>query len=159
MAKRDELRARWMSPDGLIRIEGLAREGLTDEQLADKIGIARSTFYEWCKKHRKFADAIKCGKAPVDVQVENALLKSALGHKETVKKAVRSVDGIIYVDEEIYYPPQTAAQIFWLKNRRPDRWRDKPPVAETPHEESTVDKLIKMVFDLQNAQRTDELDS
>lgn len=149
MAKRDETRAEWLSPDGLLRVEGWAREGLTDEQIADNMGICRSTFYEWQKRNRAFVAAIKRGKAPVDVQVENALLKAALGYTQTVRKAVRSAEGYCYVDEEVYYPPQTAAQIFWLKNRRPDRWRDKPS-PDTPREESVIDKLTKEFFELQN---------
>lgn len=155
MAKRDETREAWLAPDGLLRVEGWAREGLTDEQIADNMGICRSTFYEWQKRHRAFALAVKRGKAPVDVQVENALLKSALGYTQTVKKAVRSAEGYYcYVDEEVYFPPQTAAQIFWLKNRRPDRWRDKP-APETPREESIVDRLTRELIGIQSA-KSDE---
>ena len=64
-------------------LEGWARDGLTDEQIFTKMGIARDTFYAWSKKFTDFSDAIKKGRAPVDVEVENALLKRALGYDWT----------------------------------------------------------------------------
>lgn len=129
---------KWLEPENLILLEGWARDGLTDEQIAYNIGISRKTLAEWKKKYSDISDTLKKGKEIVDIQVENALLKKALGMKETVKKAikVREVkynDGkrvsekehIEYVDEEVFVPPDTTAQIFWLKNRKPDKWRDK----------------------------------
>jgi len=91
----------WLTKDGLTLISGWARDGLIDEQIAHNMGIATGTLYEWKKKFPEIADALKTGKEVVDYQVENALLDKAL-------------DG------------DTTAQIFWLKNRRPDKWRDKP---------------------------------
>lgn len=148
MGIRDEMRTQWLSADGLLRIEGWAREGLTDEQLAGRMGIARCTLYEWKQKHKALRDAIKSGKAPVDTMVENALLKSALGFENTVRKAIKVDDKIVYVNETTYYPPNTAAAIFWLKNRRPDRWRDKP-VEEKAQGESTIDILTRELFEMQ----------
>ena len=127
----------WTDPDALTRIEGWAREGLTEEQIAGNMGISRSTLKLWKKKELTISAALKKGKAPVDQAVENAMLTAALGHFETVRKAVKLktrqiVDGQIietehveYVEETIYIPPNVTAQIFWLKNRRPARWRDK----------------------------------
>lgn len=130
--------AKWLEPEGLLLLESWARDGLTDEQIAHNMGISRKTLAEWKKKYGDISDTLKKGKEIVDIQVENALLKKALGMKETVKKAikVREVkynDGkrvsekehIEYVDEEVFVPPDTTAQIFWLKNRKPDKWRDK----------------------------------
>lgn len=103
------------------------------------MGVTVKTFYEWQARFVEFREAIKRGKAPVDIQVENALLKSALGHKVTVKKPIKvkkvqmkvgegriETETIEYAEEEVYIPPNSVAQIFWLKNRRPDKWRDKP---------------------------------
>ena len=81
--------------DGLLLLEGWARDGLTDEQIAHNMGITAKTLYEWKNAHSEICEALKKGKEVVDYQVENALLASAL-------------DG------------NTTAQIFWLKNRRPD---------------------------------------
>lgn len=91
---------RWLTEEGLLLLEGWARDGLTDEQLAKNIGISIRTFYEWKEKFPQFSQSLKKGKEVVDYEVENALLSSAL-------------DG------------NTTAQIFWLKNRRPDKWRDR----------------------------------
>lgn len=130
----------WRSEDGLISIEGWAREGLSNEQLADKMGINAGTLYRWKDKYSEICEAIKKGKAPVDFKVENQLLKSALGYYVTVKKPVKlrmkkqekgvtlEKEIIEYTDEEIYIPPNPAAIFFWLKNRKPDKWRDKQEV-------------------------------
>lgn len=89
----------WLTEDGLILLKGWARDGLTDEQIAHNCGISTTTLYNWKNKHIEIFEALKKGKEVVDYQVENAMLKSAL-------------EG------------NTVAQIFWLKNRRPDKWRD-----------------------------------
>ena len=72
---------RWLEPDGLLRLEGWARDGLTDEQIAHNIGIAPKTLYEWKKRYGEICKALKKGKEVVDIQVENALLKRALGYE------------------------------------------------------------------------------
>lgn len=119
----------WLTPDGITRLEAWARDGLTDEQIAHNMGICRDTLIEWKKKFPDISDALKRGKEVVDIEVENALLKRALGYdyteervevsKENGKKTVKTTQTVKHV------PPDTTAQIFWLKNRRPDRWRDK----------------------------------
>jgi hypothetical protein len=81
-------------------LQGWARNGLTDEQIASNMGISTCTLYDWKKKYTDIAKALKKGKEVVDLAVENALLKKALAG-------------------------DTTAMIFWLKNRRPDRWRDR----------------------------------
>nr|DAX13533.1 MAG TPA: terminase small subunit [Bacteriophage sp.] len=142
---------KWLEPENLILLEGWARDGLTDEQIAYNIGISRKTLAEWKKKYSDISDTLKKGKEIVDIQVENALLKKALGMKETVKKAikVREVkynDGkrvsekehIEYVDEEVFVPPDTTAQIFWLKNRKPDKWRDKVENVNTTDDDKVI---------------------
>lgn len=138
----------WLTADGLTLLEGWAREGLTDEQIAKKAGICRDTLYRWMREHPDISDAIKKGKAPVDIEVENALLKSALGHVVKIRKPIKvrtkkqlkdkgtiEEEHIEYAEEEVYIPPQTVAQLFWLKNRRPDRWREKPAEAAPVTEE------------------------
>ncbi|MCC4470028.1 terminase [Limosilactobacillus reuteri] len=69
----------WHSKEQLEKLVGWARDGLTDEQIAKNIGIRRPTLYAWKKAHPDIADALKKGKEVVDVEVENALLKRALG--------------------------------------------------------------------------------
>ena len=145
----------WLTPDGLLTVEGFARDGLTDEQIAQKIGIGMTTFYRWQEQYRDFRDAIKKGKAPVDVQVENALLKRALGYteEETITEIVEQQDG--RKKKQVrkvmrIFPPDTTAQIFWLKNRRPDRWRDKIEQVQTVGNE-----LLESLIELERRTRRD----
>lgn len=81
----------WLTPEGLLIIEGWARDGLIDEQIAKNIGISRSTLSVWKTKYPDISDALKKGKEVVDREVENALLKRALGYRytETTKEAVK----------------------------------------------------------------------
>lgn len=117
----------WLTEDGLTLLEGWAREGLTDEQLAGKMQINPATLYDWKKKYPKISEALKKGKEIVDIQVENALLKRALGYEFQEERVERSVkDGVKVVQTIKHVVPDVTAQIFWLKNRRPDRWREKP---------------------------------
>lgn len=121
----------WLEADNLILLEGWARNGLTDEQLAHNIGITRSTFYAWKAKYKDFSDAVKRGKEVVDIMVENALLKSAMGYsydevtqigmedKETGEKILVPVKVVTK-----HVQPNSTSLIFWLKNRKPEAWRD-----------------------------------
>ena len=120
---------RWLDPDdGLLLLQDWARMGLTDEQIAHNMGISRSTLSEYKVKYKDIADTLKKGKDVVDIQVENALLKSALEGSNT-------------------------AQIFWLKNRRPDRWRDKRDVDVTT---SQIDKLDDILAQIKEGASTDD---
>lgn len=112
----------WLSEDGLIKIQGWARDGLIDEQIAHNMGITTKTLYEWKNKYGEISEALKKGKEVIDRQVENALLKRALGYTydETTYE-----DGIETKRVTKEVAPDTTAQIFWLKNRKPTEWRDK----------------------------------
>nr|DAJ45551.1 MAG TPA: terminase small subunit [Caudoviricetes sp.] len=112
----------WLSEDGLIKIQGWARDGLIDEQIAHNMGITTKTLYEWKNKYGEISEALKKGKEVIDRQVENALLKRALGYaydETTYENGVETKR----VTKEV--APDTTAQIFWLKNRKPAEWRDK----------------------------------
>lgn len=106
-AGRKSKYADFVDRKGLVLAEGWARDGLTDEQIAHNIGISKSTLYEWKNKFSEFSEALKRSKDVADYEVENALFKKAkMG--------------------------DTTAQIFWLKNRRPEKWRDKADMTVTP---------------------------
>ena len=126
----------WLTPKGLMKLEGWARDGLTDEQIATNIGITAKTLYDWKKKYSNICEALKRGKDVVDLQVENALLKRALGYEyEEVKK---KFEGGVMTERTVTKKeviPDTTAQIFWLKNRKPDKWRDKPIWADSDYED------------------------
>ena len=118
---------RWLEPDGLLLLEGWARDGLTDEQIAHNMGITRKTLYDWKAKYGDICNALKKGKDVVDTQVENALLKRALGYDYQEQRIeVSEKDGKKVIQTVKHVAPDVGAAAFWLKNRRPDRWRDKP---------------------------------
>ena len=117
---------RWLEPDGLLLLEGWARDGLTDEQIAEKCGCACSTLYDWKNKYPEISEALKKGKEVVDIQVENALLKRALGYdyeEERTEASDRYGAKVIRVKKHM--PPDVTAAIFWLKNRMPEKYRDR----------------------------------
>lgn len=116
----------WLTKESLIKLEGWARDGLTDEQIAHNIGISRKTLADWKNKYGDISDTLKKGKEVVDIQVENALLKRALGY-EFVEVTKEMTDSGLEVTKEVtkLQAPDTTAAIFWLKNRKPNEWRDK----------------------------------
>ena len=107
----------------------LAIDGLTNAEIAEKLSIGLTTLKKWINKYPEFATSIKEGKEPADAKVEMALYKKALGFDVTEKRAVVVGNGpsakVQYVTETRYVPPDNTAGIFWLKNRRPDKWRDR----------------------------------
>lgn len=113
---------KWLEPDNLMLLEAWARNGLTDEQIAENMGISCSTLYDWKNKYSDISESLKRGKEVVDVLVENALFKRALGYEY---KEVTKEDGVTTKVVTKHMAPDTTAQIFWLKNRRPDLWRDR----------------------------------
>ncbi len=113
---------KWLKVENLLVLEGWARDGLTDEQIAKNIGIGERTLYEWKEKYPQISQSLKKGKEVVDYEVENALLSSALGGN-------------------------TTAQIFWLKNRRPDKWRDKQKEETDKTALDKLDSILKEIKD------------
>ena len=120
----------WLEPDSLVKLEAWARDGLIDEQIAHNIGINPKTLYDWKNKYLPIRNALKRGKEVVDFEVENALLKRALGYEyEEVKQIIekdetgRERKRIEKTVRQIV--PDVTAQIFWLKNRKPQEWRDR----------------------------------
>lgn len=118
---------KWLEPESLILLEGWARDGLTDEQIAHNMGVTARTLYLWKEKYIQIFQALKKGKEIVDIQVENALLKRALGYEYTEEKVeISEKDGRKVTQTVKHVAPDTTAQIFWLKNRRPEKWRSEP---------------------------------
>lgn len=122
----------------LFLIENWAKEGLTNADIAKKLGIAMSTFCEYQNKYSEFKEALKKGKEIIDYQVENALLKKALGYSYEEKTYEKEYNELIgeytetltkRVIKEV--APDTTAQIFWLKNRKPELWADKHQIENT----------------------------
>jgi hypothetical protein len=99
--------------------------GATDSEMATFFGVAESTINLWKLKQPKFKDALIRGKAVADAHVAKALYTRAIGysHAET---HVSNYQGEITITQVTkHYPPDSVACFFWLKNRQPDKWRDK----------------------------------
>ncbi len=196
----------WLTEEGLLKLESWARDGLTDEQIAVNMGIGYSTLQTWKSKYQDIQDTLKRGKDVIDIQVENALLKRALGYRytevtrekvfnaktgeyqdiqDTLKRGKDVIDiqvenallkralGYRYTEvtrEKVFnaktgefeltptkevtkeVAPDTTAQIFWLKNRRPEQWRDKRDVSvegeistNNPFRGLSTDELRKLI--------------
>lgn len=133
----------------LILVEGWTRDGLTDEQIANNLCIHAATLYRYKNEHSELCEALKRGKQIIDFEVESALLKRALEYsytevttervlrKDEHEKVLTDIHGFpIYdmvitkeVKKEVI--PDTTAQIFWLKNRKPKQWKDKQDIEHT----------------------------
>lgn len=141
--------------DKLILVEGWARDGLTDEQIAKNLGIGYTTLKEYKNKYPSFSATLKKGKEVVDTEVENALLKRALGYtydEETYEELADGTSKSKVVTKHI--PGDTTAQIFWLKNRKPGVWRDKTAVEHSgeikgnnPFAGLSTEELKKLIKD------------
>lgn len=112
----------WLTPEALTKLEGWARLGLTYEQIAHNCGIHLNSLLNWRKKYPEIEEALRKGAEVVDFEVERALLKTALGYEYT-EQFVNS-DGKKTATKK-HMPGNVAAQIFWLKNRKPDKWSDR----------------------------------
>ena len=133
----------WLTEDKLSLIEGWKRNGLTDEQIASNIGINKSTLYDWSKKFPKFSNSLKKGLEEANIAVENALFKSACGYDyeettEELKWDHKTSSWVMMVTkrQKKHMPASQTAQIFWLKNRRAENWRDKIDNSKPLNEET-----------------------
>lgn len=187
MAKYTE----WITKEGILKIEGWARDGLTDKQISQNVGVAYSTFRDWVKKFPALSASLKKGKEVVDRQVENALLKRALGYdytertakvvdrdkdlidserrefenrykldhpeaslqevKDAAIKAIPTRERIVFLEVDKQVAPDTTAGIFWLKNRKPQEWRDRKETeisgglnVNNPFADLTTEELRKL---------------
>lgn len=118
----------YLTKDGQTKLEGWARSGLTDEQIAKNIGVHKATLYDWKNKYPEIDEALKRGKEVVDFEVENALLKRAKGYEYEEVRIIQETDGngVVKKRQEKtmkHVPPDSTAIIYWLKNRLPDVWR------------------------------------
>ncbi len=117
----------------LISVEGYAREGLTAEQIAAKIGISARSLYNYLNKSSELKEALARGKAPVDFQAENALLKKALGCRIQKVSTTVHADGSVTTKTTVTeIPPDVQALQLWLRNRKPDQWRESDNSGDSP---------------------------
>jgi transposase-like protein len=147
---------KWLRPENLIRVEGWARDGMTDEQIAQSMGIRRSTLYEWIKRHEPIGAVLAKGKDAVDREAESALFRRAIGYEfeETTHERDKKGNMILTRTVKKTKPPDTAALIFFLKNRKPDTWRERQELGvsggigiENPFAGLSTDELRRLARD------------
>lgn len=139
----------------LEEIKAWSRDGATEEEIAKRLGVAYSTFREYKEQNSALSAALKRARA-YDDEVVDALHKHTLGGivrlKKPIKrrkkyfengKLVREEEEIVEVEEEIYVQPDTTAQMYWLNNRQPAKWKAKP--VDNSGEESAKEALEKLV--------------
>lgn len=150
----------WLEEERLTLLTAWARDGLIDEQIAKNMGISKATLYNYKNNYPEIRKALQKGKEVVDIEVENALFKKAIGYNVKVQKAfklkdivfedgkkISETERIEYAEEEIHIPADTTAQIFWLKNRKKSQWRDKVEYETNNDELNKVKELLTKISD------------
>lgn len=110
--------------------EKLCRLGATDIEVADFLGVDVRTVYRWKGEHEEFCQALKAGKEEADARVERSLYARAVGYEHDAVKIFMpaGASAPVYAPFREHVPPDPTSGIFWLKNRRPDLWRDRQQV-------------------------------
>lgn len=111
-------------PDFVKKVEIACRLGATDNEIAELFDVSRQAIVRWRIENPEFAKAFKAGKEVSDDRVERTLFQCAVGYEYEEEKAFLYEGQIIKEKIKKFAHPQTQAQVFWLKNRRPDVWRD-----------------------------------
>ena len=111
-------------PEYVIQVQKLCVLGATDVDIADFFGVAVSTVSKWKHDHPEFSEALKSGKDAADERVERSLYHKAVGYTFDAIHFSAFQGVVTATPYREHVPPDTTAAIFWLKNRRSDRWRD-----------------------------------
>lgn len=129
----------WLESEGLDLLAGWCREGFNLEEIAEKMGVGVATLRRWRKKYPKIEETLKRGRDAADIAVENALFKRAVGYisEEVTKQLDKSGELVVVKVVQKVVEPNVTAQLFWLKNRRPDLWSERV---------DNMDKLVEVVF-------------
>ena len=136
----------WLEPEKLLLLEGWARDGLFDKQICKNMGVSEATLTNYKRKYPEIKEALRKGKEVVDIEVENAMFKRAIGYTITINEQKIDKDGFVHdLKRDVHIPGDVTAQIFWLKNRKRQQWRDKVEVekAEKIQKISIVNDLPK----------------
>jgi len=118
-------------PEFIAQAEKLCRLGATDVEVADFLEVEVRTLYRWKAENEKFCHALKAGKEQADDRVERSLFARANGYEHDEVDIRVVANAIVQTPIRKYYPPDTTAAIFWLKNRKPKEWRETKAVELT----------------------------
>lgn len=164
----------WVNdPDRLKMLAAWARDGLTDRDISEKMGISRSTLNLWKKKFPVISDALKKGKEITDIEVENSLYQRALGYTKKIKKTfkckrveydkstgkkIKEWEELVEGEDEVHIPADVGAICFWLKNRKPEAWKEKRAEIVSDEEGGVIVLGQEMVKELEEQKRQIEND-
>lgn len=123
----------------LKQVEMLAKKGWTDNEMSEFFQVDRATWYRWKNRHPEFCDALKHWKDSADEVVERSLFERATGYAHPEDKIFMHEGEERVVPTVKHYPPDSTAMIFWLKNRKPEEWRDRQERVIEEHKVSIVD--------------------
>lgn len=133
------------------KILSLVQQGATEFEIAERIGVTERTINYWKRKHDDFFHALKGSRDLADQMVEASLFQRACGYSHPAEKhflnKVKNDEGewvteVITHHYQEHYPPSELAAIFWLKNRQPDRWKDKPLESDTENNGNEPDEIV-----------------
>jgi len=112
------------------KADHMSWKGFSNAQMAEAFGIDEHTFYRWLEVHPTFRRSVENGRDEVDVRITKSMARKAMGQVVTKERFVYDKHGDLEqkVVERVELPISETAGIFWLKNRQPDRWRDKQEV-------------------------------
>lgn len=130
---------KWLEQDNLDLLATWGGEGLNFEEIAEKMGVGVATLRRWRKKYPVLEEALQKGNDAADLAVESALFKRAVGYvvEEVTKQLDKSGELVVVKVVQKVVEPNVTAQLFWLKNRRPDLWSERVDAS---------DKLLEVVF-------------
>lgn len=137
---------------GLEAVRRLAEDGFSESEISLRVGVDEKCFARWKRRHKELAEAIALGRSTADYEVVRALYKKATGYNVALNKTyklkkvdydpdtgkkLREYEEIATGVDETFVPADLRAGTFWLKNRQPDRWRDRPEKEITDGEDET----------------------
>ena len=126
----------------------LCRLGATDAELATFFKVSTRTIYRWQAQYPEFCQALKAGKETADDRVERSLFHKAVGYTFESEKLFQNGGKVIRAKTVEHVPPDTTAAIFWLKNRRPEEWRDRRDLNVRNLDDLTEAELVERIRDL-----------
>ena len=126
-------------------VETCIKKGFTDEEISKMLKVTCRTFNNWKKQHEEFFQSLKDWKKEADAEVEKSLYERAKGYK-CEDTHVSMYNGVVTLTPlEKHYPPDPTSMIFWLKNRQPDKWRDRTEITGKDGKDLITDVKITIV--------------
>lgn len=125
--------------------------GAKDSDLAKFFEITESTLNEWKKTYPELSESLKAGKELADAVIADSLFQRAKGYSHKAVKILVVDKAVVHEEYTEHYPPDPTSMIFWLKNRRPDLWRDKPE----PDSNDDAPTPVKVTVEVKDARAPD----